>query len=381
MKNKIYMLLDELPSIIRTYIKARYVRTPGGISIASGFGILGILSAVNFDGKGGISVLGIQLSGSVSSPEIPTNWENVLYLLAISLIVCGACWIFRTDHRQRKREDEENDRKVVLVVQVDAYNEVSPPSLSAAVPSTIKGKRIEILVQKRDALVGGHLLSETVNDLMHIKSQVLQHATGRSLEDISVCVGGLAPVPLLFVLGNALEDERPIYWADRERNTGHWVWSHDGVPTPTWDLPNLCGFSSTEVVLKSGITYPVSDEDVAKAFPNQPVVKWEPMDKLFQVILDEDSCQKICDQFKALMHLLLAHGVRRVHLLLACSSALTMRLGSVLDPRNMPELIVYQYERNSELVYTWGVTVKSHEGRKSAIVIDRRKTTANNLLY
>lgn len=373
MKNLLHKIIDTLDKLVRFYIQTRFIGTPGSRAITAGLFIVFLLLSNSIAASLGINLSWLVFTSSISSSETPTYWANVLFVLAVGLIVGGACWNFRADYLKRKREAEESDRKVVLVVQVDAYNEVIPPSLSTAVPADIKGRRIPVLIQKRDALVAGNSLQESVDEVMHTKRQLLQNAGGRDLDDISVCAGGLAPVPLLFLLGNVLEDDRPIHWADWERNEKRWAWSYEGVPAQPWGLPKPGFMSSDEVVLKSGITYPIADEDVARAFSNLPVVKWEPADRLFQTILDEPSCRAICEEFKALMHLLLAHEVKRVHFLLACSSALTMRLGSVLDPRNMPEVIVYQYERNSELVYTWGIGVKAHEGRKSPIVIDRRK--------
>lgn len=230
------------------------------------------------------------------------------------------------------------------------------------------------MIDKRDALLGGNSLKETVEDVMNIERTLNQYADSHDLADINVCAGGFAPVPLLFLLGNVLEDERQIHWAEWDRKESRWTWSHDGIYIQPWGMPTIGTFPTDEVVLKSGITYSIDEKDVACAFPNLSVVKWEPADKLFQIILDEQSCRDICDQFKTLMCQLKGLGVKRVHFLLACSTALTMRLGSVLDPRNMPEVIVYQYEKNSDLIYTWGLGVKVHEGRKSAIVTDRRKT-------
>ena len=373
MKGLLHKIIDTIHDSFQFYVRTRFIRSPGSSAITAGLAIILVLSSANIVGELSINTPWLMFVGSIASTKIPDNCEYVLWAVALGLIVFGAYWNFRMAHLQRKREVEENDHKVVLVVQVDAYNEVIPPPLSSAVPAEIKGRRIPILIRKRDALVGGNSLQETVDEVMHTKRQLLQHAGGRDLDDISVCVGGLAPVPLLFVLGNVLEDDRPIHWADLQRREQRWVWSHEGVPAQIWELPKPDTISSGEVVLKSGITYQIADEDVARAFPNLSVVKWEPVDKLFQAVIDEPSCRAICDEFKALMHLLLAHGVKRVHFLLACSSALTMRLGSVLDPRNMPEVIVYQYERNSELVYTWGLGIHVHEGRKSPIVIDRRK--------
>jgi hypothetical protein len=169
-----------------------------------------------------------------------------------------------------------------------------------------------------------------------------------------------------------LEDDRPVSWAEWERKSCKWLWSKDGKPVSTWEIPTLDSIQTDEVVLQSGITYPIAVEDVSKAFPDTNVVIWEPKEKLFQLILDEASCIEICDEFKKLMRQLSSKGVKRVHFLLACSTALTMRLGSVLDTRNMPDVIVYQYEKSSEQIYIWGLGVKSREGRKSLIFNDRR---------
>lgn len=294
------------------------------------------------------------------------------FILAIFLIVSGVAWLFHCSHRQNKREDEESDRKLVLCVQFDAYNEVIPALLTVAVPVEIKGKRIPILIQKRDSLVGGHGVEDVAGEIMHIKKSLLQHAGGRDLNDISVCAGGLAPVPFLFMLGNVLEDDRPISWAEWERNSRRWLWSKDGVSVPMWDIPMLNAIYSSDVVLRSGITYPIFPEDVSKAFQNHDVVVWEPTEKLTEIVLDESSCTKICNEFKKLLRQLNSKGVKQIHFLLACSTALTMRIGSVFDPRNMPNVIVYQYERGSDLVYIWGLGIKSHEGKKMPIFIDRR---------
>lgn len=373
MKSVFHKFIETTADVIRLYIRTRYVRNPGSAAITAGLTILTLLLGVNFAGKMWVHLTWLHVDATANTQSTPPVWESSFFGLALFLIVSGTLWLFHCAHRQNKRDDEENDRKVVLCVQFDAYNEVLPALLTAAVPTEIKGKRIQILLHKRDVLVGGHGIQDVADEVMYIKKSLLQHAGGLNLSDISVCAGGLAPVPFLFMLGNVLEDDRQISWAEWERNSSRWLWSKDGTSVSAWDIPTLDSIQTSDVVLRSGITYPITAGDVSKAFPNHDVVVWEPKDDLFQVVFDEASCTSICDEFKKLLRLLNSKGVKRVHFLLACSSALTMRLGSVLDPRNMPDVIVYQYEKNSDLVYIWGLGIQSHEGKKSPIFNDRRK--------
>jgi hypothetical protein len=376
MKATFYKLIDTTADVFRLYIKTRFVRNPGSAAITAGLSIFALLLSASYAAKIGLNLSWLQVEATASTQSTPSVWESAYFALAMILIVSGTLWLIYCAYRQNKKEDAESSRKVVLCVQFDAYNEVIPALLTAAVPTEIKGKRIQILLQKRDALAGGHGIQDVADEVMHIKRSLLQHAGGRDLNDIAVCAGGFAPVPFLFMLGNVLEDDRPVSWAEWERNGGQWLWSKDGKSVPTWSIPALDSIQTSDVVIRSGITYPITAEDVSKAFPNHDVVIWEPKEDLFQVVVDEASCTAICDEFKKLLRQLSLKGVKRVHFLLACSTALTMRLGSVLDPRNMPDVIVYQYEKSSDLGYIWGLGIQSHEGRKSSIFIDRRNTVS-----
>jgi hypothetical protein len=369
MNKTLHKLIDTIGDISRRYIAARFIVGPGTRLMKYGVAIFILLAGVNFAGTIGVTVPWVSFDGKFSSAEIPNYWNYI----AAFLILIGALWNLRTDHLKLKHEAEENDRKLVLVVQIEGYSNVIQSSITSSVSPEIKGTRIPIMINVRDALLDGHRLQDAADDVANVERTVHQHGVGHNSVDINICAGGLAPVPFLFMLGNILEDHRPIHWAEWDRKGSRWMWSNEGVAVQSWGLPNLGTLADDEIVLSSGITYGIADKDIAKAFPNLSIVKWEPAKTIFEVILDERSCLDICEEFKKLMHQLNDQGVKRVHFLLACSTALTMRLGSVLDPRNMPEVIVYQYEKNSNLLYTWGLGVKVHEGRKSTIVIDRRK--------
>lgn len=58
----------------------------------------------------------------------------------------------------------------------------------------------------------------------------------------------------------------------------------------------------------------------------------------------------------------------RIHLILASPASLAIRLGMAYDPRLMPELLVYQYERTDPVPYPWALRMPNH-GEACASVI------------
>jgi hypothetical protein len=254
---------------------------------------------------------------------------------------------------------------------MESYNNVIRQSLENTVPARITGKRqAPIMLDYFQDLLGFEpsRLCKVALSILNVQETISQMSRGHNPKDVEIYAGELAPVPFLFLLGNALEDERPIHWVEYDRIENKWAWSHEGAHVDIWgyQLPNT--MPSNEVVIKAGITYPIAEHDTAKAFHNLPVVVWEPLNKLLQKVIDEESCIQIAKEFKALVMELHTLGISKIHLLLACSSALTMRLGSVIDPRNMPLVIVYQYERTNPLIYPWGIGVETMNGVKTPIL-------------
>lgn len=291
----------------------------------------------------------------VSDETTPENIQYILTLFAIWLMVLP---VYK-DIKDRQHIKKENERKLVIGIQIDAYNNTPRPSMEATVPANVRGKRIPpIMLDKYQELLGSdrQKLTKVATDILNLQHNTIKAlSSGHNPDDIEVYVGGLAPVPFLFLLGNALEDERPIHWVEYDRVKKKWAWSHEGEHIDIWGykLPNA--LSGSEVVIKAGITYTISDNDIEQVFPSIPVIVWEPANKLLQKVIDEESCIEITNEFKALIVELHALGINKINLLLACSSALTMRLGSVVDPRNMPLIIVYQYEKEDPLIYPWSL--------------------------
>lgn len=48
---------------------------------------------------------------------------------------------------------------------------------------------------------------------------------------------------------------------------------------------------------------------------------------------------------------------KRVHLVLAAPNSVIFTFGRRYDKRNLPEIIVYQYQRGEPIAYPWGVSM------------------------
>jgi hypothetical protein len=362
-------LIEKAIELFKLWLQARYVKSAGARFFTGGLALLlaflstSVMDYVQID----LSIA----SFSFRSPEIPLYVEVIIFGLAVIFTISGALMLLRDDQTRIATESAERGRQIHLVVELDALNDGVRPALLDAVPPDTAGQRIPITLNLRDAMLGAHRLDSVASRIIGIKQQISSHKAGRAPGEYHLHVGGLGPVPLQFALGNVVDNEGSVNWADWNPMASKWAWPDSGAPVSLWPLPAIKEYPR-EVVLKAGITYEILDDDVKKAFPNVEILKWEPDSKLFRVVIDEAGLRAISREFEKLLNELQGRGVKKIHFLLACSSAFCMALGSAYDSRNMPELIVYQYERNSEKLYTWGFLLKAHQGEKTIDVVDRR---------
>lgn len=205
-----------------------------------------------------------------------------------------------------------------------------------------------------------------------LPTHIEMKAQGRDKRDIKVAVGGLAPVPLLFLTGVLLDDESSTLLYDWDRDAKVWKTisgPDDGkrfIPAKIEMLP--VGLS--EVVLAVSVSYTADSESLLRTFsPNVPVVELV----LEQVVPNrhwsEDKQRALTAQLRDTLAALAGKGVNRVHLVLASPASLTIRMGMAYDRRLMPEIVVYQYERSLTPPYPWGVRMPSHGIPTAAVVL------------
>lgn len=304
-----------------------------------------------------------------TSGGLPALAINGAYFLGASLIFLGAGLLLRQVAQDIKKER----RQLLIVVELRGLHGAPDTPAKDVIMRDFLGQRQSIVIdfrpQRSADLVDRHLVLEKVTSLM---STIEVLSAGRDTADVFVAVGGLAAVPALFLTGTLLDDETNVQIFDWSRNLKAWQ-----VPQGTDDgkrfLPLVVPGLATpchDAVLVVSCSYHIDEQDVAKAFPGYPVARLDAEEKLADRFWSEEKQAAFVTEFRDAVQLLLNKGVKRIHLILAAPSSLSIRMGMSYDRRLHPELVVYQYERSAQPAYPWGLRMPSH-GQQVAAVVER----------
>ncbi|WP_311971265.1 SAVED domain-containing protein [Pseudomonas baltica] len=343
---------ERLLNIIETYVR----RSPAGVLISGGIALmLGgptlaiklVFSKKNSDDE--------YVIGEVSTTDAEW-WINATCLaLGAVLVLVGLYFAWLLFHDQR--------RKRVVAIELRGLNQTLDAPMQNAIPSRVLGRREPIFIDVRQMVDGTERLRrEAVSAVNLIPQRLKQLKDGCDRDDLILYAGGLAPVPLLFLAGNLLAAESEIHWLDWNRKTLKWVPPSSGTDVPPIQTVDYTPATKTEAVLAVSISYPVDVSELKTAFPGIPIVKMQ-IDGAFPgLVVSDASIQQIMQDFMQTLARLQATGIRKIHLVLAAPSVLSMRLGTSYAGRNMPELVVYQYQRAlTENPYPWGVEMPNSE--------------------
>src|SRR5690606_4291199 len=115
-------------------------------------------------------------------------------------------------------------RQKVIVIEARGLRDWQGEALEKAVPPLIKGRREQVMVDVRQGLVDGQIVSPEVaiRRLSSIPDDISRRCDGLDRADISFVLGGLAPVPLLFLLGVIVDDESHTLIMDWDRTRRMW---------------------------------------------------------------------------------------------------------------------------------------------------------------
>ncbi|NLQ23011.1 SAVED domain-containing protein [Shewanella sp. S-1] len=304
--------------------------------------------------------------GSYIAGEINTTqtewWVNAACLGAGALlIVIGSYFAWITFQEQR--------RKLVIALELRGLSQTADSPLQSSIPSLTLGRRESIFIDVRQLVQGTTAQKQeavSAVNLIHIRLKQLKD--GRDRDDLSLYAGGLAPVPLLFLTGNLLAAESKVHWLDWNRKTSKWVSPDEGTDL-TDPLPIIYKPAYQEVVLAFSISYPIDCLELTTAFPGTDIVELKIENPAPGMVISETSIQTLMQDFMNCIATLKSKGVKKIHLVLAAPSIISMRLGACYAGRNMPELIIYQYQQaQKETPYPWGIKMPNSETNQGVLV-------------
>ncbi|MAM09699.1 MAG: 2-methylthioadenine synthetase [Rhizobiaceae bacterium] len=269
-----------------------------------------------------------------------------LALIAVGLLL--AVWRFVNDTKSRSKRRS-------LVIEARGLRDDDGVSLAEAVAKDHDGVVTPIILDLRNRLDGRVIEPENaIADITAIHRSVLQHRKDGDRANIKIVYGGLTSVPYTFLTGVLLDDESEILIYDWDRTQEAWRkidGDDDGVNFKGSGLESLAG---AEVVVALAYSYPVTDDDLATTF-NLPIVRLTLEEMSSDAHWSQKKQHRLAQEFFETAKRLSANGVKRIHLVLAAPNSVVFTFGRRYDKRNLPEVVVYQYQRGEVPAYPWGV--------------------------
>ena len=269
-----------------------------------------------------------------------------LFLIAVGVVL--AVWRFVNDTKSRSKRRS-------LVIEARGLRDDDGNSLADAVAEDHDGAVTPIILDLRNRLDGRVIEPENaIADITAIHRSVLQHRKDGDRANIKMVYGGLTSVPYTFLTGVLLDDESEILIYDWDRTREVWRkidGDDDGVDFIESGPKSLAG---AEVVVAIAYSYPVADDDLATTF-NLPIVRLTIEDMSSDAHWSREKQQRLAQEFFETAKRLSANGVKRIHLVLAAPNSVVFTFGRRYDKRNLPEIVVYQYQRGEVPAYPWGV--------------------------
>ena len=318
--------------------------------------------------RGGLALLILLITGWAVSVSIPTQHGPFsirfdseggtpmlisygLFALAIGLCIFGFLW-YRADQRRLSR-------KKIIVVEARGLRDTSGTPLHEAVPEKLEGNRDQVLIDLRQRVKDGVIVepSAALEKLASLPTDLERRENGLDRRDITYVYGGLAPVPLTFLTGVLMDDEGSVVVMDWDRHAENWRaldGDDDGQRFSVTGLDAVPA-NATDVALTISVSYSVDVPGVRQKVGGIPVVEMALASGSPDCHWSEGKQKALGQQFLDTAIALGNRGVKQIHLFLAAQNSVVFRFGRLYDKRNLPEITVYQYQREDAPPYPWGV--------------------------
>lgn len=317
--------------------------------------------------KAGVPLLAVVLVGLTVGVTIPTSqgpfifsWDSAgsagalswCVLVIASFIVLLGAYLIIHDIRLESR-------KKIIVIEARGLRDWQGQPLASAVPSSIPGQREQVIVDLRQRVVDGQIVSPdmAVRRLASLPDDIARRCDGLDRSDISFVLGGLAPVPFLFLLGVIVDDESRTLIMDWDRKQHKWRALAEEDDGKRFIVTGLDAVNSDmkRVALCVSASYDVLEAGVRIVETGVPIVKMELERRNTSSHWSETKQQQLAQQFLDTVMSLAQQGVTEISLFLAAPASLALRLGTLYDKRNLPRIEVNQYEQSDPKRFPWAV--------------------------
>lgn len=352
-------VFDRICELFTLYFK----KTPAGTLISAG---LFLISGAGLSLSGTIRFSKVFQDGSIISGEIGsgnTEWWMSIGCLFFGMVFLGFGLYFAYVMFNEQR------RKIVVALEIRGLNATFDTSLAETIPFRVTGRRESLVIDIREQIYGTkNQQKDAISSVNLIPIHLRNYKNGKNRDDLSLYVGGLAPVPLLLLTGCLLSSESKMNFYDWDRKALKWTSPEVGTDL-TSPLSIICDHVKDEVVLAFSVSYPINISELSSLFADVPIATLEIQNATPGMVISNASIEQLMQDFANMIVNLKAKGAKTVHLILAAPSVLSMRLGTMYSARNMPELIVYQYQQaQKENPYPWGIKMPNSESNQGELI-------------
>lgn len=274
-----------------------------------------------------------------------------IFGVATAVIVLGAVLVVRDFRRE--------NRKRVVVIEARGLRDWQGEPLEDAVPVSVVGRRDPFTIDVRQGLIDGQIVKpeRALQRLSGLPDDVARRTDGLDRADISFVLGGLAPVPLLFLLGVIVDDEHQTIFMDWDRGQRFWRPLDEADDGRNFDIAGLDSLAggTPRVALCVSASYDVLDADVRLVESSAPIIRMDLQNRSTASHWSEEKQRRLAQRFLDVVMTLSRRGVTEVSLFLAAPASLSLRLGTVYDKRNLPGLMVHQFEQAHPQKFPWAI--------------------------
>ncbi|MEZ8627880.1 SAVED domain-containing protein [Vibrio splendidus] len=303
----------------------------------------------------------------VAGSDVPTVLVFGGFALGTVLILIGLIWeVVRSiiEHRRLTK-------KLVFAIEQRGLVNTSDSPLSDYIQKKHKGKSIsEIVIDIRDNLANGTVSQPALalKKFLNLEHSVAERRNSVSAKDFQIVYGGLVPIPFAFLSGYMLDDESKIDVLDWDRQLSSWK-ELDPINDDNEKFEKTSNHAGNKgsIILAVSFSYHVDEEAINLCFPNIPQVHLKLKEKRFDNHWSNKKQTRLAYDFIEEVKKIMEEGYDDIHLILASQNSVAFRFGQAYDRRNLPQITIYQYEKDRKIPYSWGVSISNSPNTDSSI--------------
>ena len=275
-------------------------------------------------------------------------WIIGIALLLIAVGLFLAIWRFLNDAKLRSK-------RRILVIEARGLRDDDGNPLADAVGRDRDEAVTPIILDLRNRLDGRVIEPDNaLADIAAAHRSLLQHKRDGDRANVTTVYGGLTSVPYTFLTGVLLDDEGGVLTYDWDRTREAWRKIDGEDDGSHFSVDGLGSLTGKEMVVAFAFSYrgtPLRRHSGRYL----PIVRLTLENMSSDAHWSQKKQNRLAQEFFETAKQLSASGVKRIHLVLAAPNSVVFTFGRRYDKRNLPEIVVYQYQRGMVPAYPWGV--------------------------